>query len=475
MSSHRYWRLVELRAYRGSALELSALSLSNGSTPISSTPTANLAPDTGSLANLQDGSVATSAAWLRTYGLVLHWDLGSAATVDNIQLSSADDPAKFLLSASLQWSDDDSTWTAEATFPAIAWPGKRSTTDFQSSFTTSSRTLLHFDGANGAKTVDLQNVVFVGDAAINTTQKKFGTASLSMAGGGNTSGADGYVEVAGPVALGTGDYTIEGWFYRTGTPAVFGSLWDFRPVGVNGYFPLVYIVGGNEVGLYIDTAEKISTGLAMASSTWTHVALCRASGVTRLFVNGVRGGVELSDTNDYPPVNRFILGASGYSLRAGGFNGFIDEFRLVAKALYTSNFTPPSTPYSEVLVRQNAVNGKSERSGITPIYIGGENASPGLIKRSKVYRVLRNFLVERATGTVTGTTKEKHLPENTPLSRRVRLYRERDGAMIAETWSDPTTGTYTFTGVDTADRYTVLTYDYLHNYRAVAADNLPTT
>lgn len=74
-------------------------------------------------------------------------------------------------------------------------------------------------------------------------------------------------------------------------------------------------------------------------------------------------------------------------------------------------------------------------------------------------------------GRITGTVEEKATP-NLPLRRRVRLHRDVDGLCVRETWSDAATGAYEFTDIDPAYRYTAIAYDYAHNHRAVAADNL---
>lgn len=58
-----------------------------------------------------------------------------------------------------------------------------------------------------------------------------------------------------------------------------------------------------------------------------------------------------------------------------------------------------------------------------------------------------------------------------PLLRRVRLFRDRDGVCVGETWSD-SAGAYEFVWIDPAERYSVIAYDHEHNYRAVIADNL---
>jgi len=74
-------------------------------------------------------------------------------------------------------------------------------------------------------------------------------------------------------------------------------------------------------------------------------------------------------------------------------------------------------------------------------------------------------------GVVDGFTEVKGTP-NAPLSCRVRLVRERDGKVVREVFSHPTTGYYSFSGLPSLEIYTVLTYHPTHDYRAVVADNL---
>jgi hypothetical protein len=73
-------------------------------------------------------------------------------------------------------------------------------------------------------------------------------------------------------------------------------------------------------------------------------------------------------------------------------------------------------------------------------------------------------------GFIAGTVKVKLGLQNQPISRRVRLFRELDGLLIAEVWSHPTTGAYRFESLRTLDTYTVVSYDYKHDHRAVIAD-----
>ena len=75
-------------------------------------------------------------------------------------------------------------------------------------------------------------------------------------------------------------------------------------------------------------------------------------------------------------------------------------------------------------------------------------------------------------GVIVGLVELAANPENTKLKRKVRLHRDVDGMLVRETWSDAVTGAYAFAYIDPAYKYTAIAYDYEHNYRAEAADNL---
>jgi hypothetical protein len=72
---------------------------------------------------------------------------------------------------------------------------------------------------------------------------------------------------------------------------------------------------------------------------------------------------------------------------------------------------------------------------------------------------------------IDGTVKLKATPANTPLRRRVRLHNQRTGALVRETWSDSTTGTYSFAAIK-AGLYYVVSFDHTNTHAAVIADKL---
>ncbi len=132
-------------------------------------------------------------------------------------------------------------------------------------------------------------------------------------------------------------------------------------------------------------------------------------------------------------------------------------------ALYTANFTPPGALDTSAPTIVPALI----QSLIPLVQVG----APALTYRALQPAAKLNDVYDGGTGRVSGTTKVKGTPDYA-VHRKVRLHRELDGRLIREQWSDPTTGAYSFDNVDATIKYTVVTFDYLHNFRAVIADNL---
>lgn len=66
---------------------------------------------------------------------------------------------------------------------------------------------------------------------------------------------------------------------------------------------------------------------------------------------------------------------------------------------------------------------------------------------------------------ITGTTKITGTPEM-PVRRRVRLHEQATGRPVADTWSDATTGAYTFGNLG-AGTYYVTGFDHTGQYSGV--------
>lgn len=195
-------------------------------------------------------------------------------------------------------------------------------------------TVLNFDGTHGAtSTTDLGGLTwtFNGNAALSNVQVKQGTTSLALDGNGD------YLSASNAkLACGTGDFTVEGWFYRVGTGTQ--TLFDFRTSGAvsaTGWV-LYWYHTGNNLDMYSNVA-LLTNGPPLAQNTWTHVAVVRHNGFFCVYVNGVCERRFANTTNFTDAVCR--IGSAG----TDGFNGYVDRFRISRFARYALPF--PVAPF----------------------------------------------------------------------------------------------------------------------------------
>jgi len=196
-----------------------------------------------------------------------------------------------------------------------------------------------------------------GDAQLDTTIKKFGTASLQLDGTGD------YISYASQpdFAYGTNNFTIELWVYRT-VSGVTQVLFDQRTANPTNYAPVIFINTSNALQYNDGAASVIIGATTVPINSWSHVAVSRSGSSTRLFLNGVQQGSTYTDTRNYiaTPVT---IGARFNNIQ--NFNGYIDELRISkGVSRYTSNFTAPSTAFTSdsstiLLLHFNGANGST--------------------------------------------------------------------------------------------------------------------
>ena len=149
--------------------------------------------------------------------------------------------------------------------------------------------------------------------------------------------------------FGTGDFTWEGYFY--------GSDWTGGSSNDDQYVVNHEPTAGDDgSGLFVDGGQSyyysnkassrfIITGPILENERWYHIAAVRASGTLTMYVNGISvGSASYSDT--YSDAI-FTLGRNENNNK-NQFRGFISNFRVLNSALYTSNFTPPAAPLTNV-------------------------------------------------------------------------------------------------------------------------------
>ena len=190
-------------------------------------------------------------------------------------------------------------------------------------------------GERGGKTVTRYN-----NPVTDTAIKKFGTSSLQL------DGIEDYIGVTAnnDFGFGTGDYTVEGFFYFNSVAAV-TNLFDFRAGAGSDVAPLVYIDAGGQLRFYSYSADRI-TGATLTTGQWYHIAVSRSGTSTRLFLNGQSQGTPWTVSPvDYGTAKPLVIGARWDGNNP--FNGNIDEFRVTKGiARYTANFVAPLSEFT---------------------------------------------------------------------------------------------------------------------------------
>ena len=141
-----------------------------------------------------------------------------------------------------------------------------------------------------------------------------------------------------------GAFTIEGWIYlQTTNPA---TLFYAGNDAANGGYGFVYASGSINFA-WAGFNNNVGSA-AIAQNTWTHVAAVRSGSTITLYKDGINSGsATVANTltpNADPAIGQNTRGNLQYY-----WVGYISNFRLVkGTAVYTANFTPPTTPLTAI-------------------------------------------------------------------------------------------------------------------------------
>ena len=201
---------------------------------------------------------------------------------------------------------------------------------------TNTELLLNFQDSAIPDLSGLNNIDTVGNAKVaGTDPTKYGSNAMQFDGAGDYLTFD---HSLNEISFGTGDFTIEGWFYiQSGDE--YPYAFDFRNTGSQAapalYF---YNYGNGSIDYYVSGASRI-LGTSAGNDVWQHIAVCRSGTSTKMFVNGTQSGSTYTDSTNYSAYSGNI-GIKYDNVRP--FKGFIDDFRITkGYARYTSNFTAP--------------------------------------------------------------------------------------------------------------------------------------
>jgi len=207
--------------------------------------------------------------------------------------------------------------------------------------------LLHFDTnyTDSSQTAAVWSNSGSGQSISATS--KFGAGSLATLGSGG-------IYTQNPTVcepLGSGNWTIEGWFNKTAIGNDTNGLFMF--MSGSGQPITLYIENGilyAAVRFDASTRTTISHQTTIVAGEFTHYALVRNGATITLYLNGVAGTTTINSgaLSLYPtPFYTFISLAREveYSTTTH-LDGLHDEFRYRREAVYTTNFTPPTAPFT---------------------------------------------------------------------------------------------------------------------------------
>lgn len=206
-------------------------------------------------------------------------------------------------------------------------------------------TTFKMDGLNGAiaDLSGLSNIETAGTTRVNTSIKKYGTGSMYFDGSSWL-----YTPAKPENYFGTGNFTIEGWFYflNAATNVDNGMFGNY----LTGWGSSTIYLGkhttyGGKVALWV---ANYSTGGAMLAdpnlppaNSWVHYAVVRNGNTWTMYRDGTSVASQTYSGDPMTTKTEYVIGRADAT--AQYFYGYMDDFRITkGVARYTSNFTPPT-------------------------------------------------------------------------------------------------------------------------------------
>jgi hypothetical protein len=226
--------------------------------------------------------------------------------------------------------------TTAGSTSAASYP---STTNVNTSFAASNTSLLLNMTNAGIYDATTQNVVStVGNAQVSTAQKQWNPTSMAFDGTG-----DWLTALDNPqLQLGTGNFTIDGWFYLTTNGTAYGIV--SKGAASTGWS--VNVTSGNRIQFSYTASNLTGATTTLAQGSWYYFAVVRsgtATGNLKIYLNGnleVTSGGAVNDNFNQTDV--LYVGASRTGTTA--LNGYLQDIRIT-KAARTITPPPPAAPF----------------------------------------------------------------------------------------------------------------------------------
>ena len=171
---------------------------------------------------------------------------------------------------------------------------------------------------------------------VSPTQYKFGTQSSYYV-------LNGYQTVTSSTSLllGTGDFTIECWVYRS----VAGVLHSLLGKGSGSSTGWALQINSSNQLIWVSGTSSIKTSTTtIAATTWTYVAITRSGTTGYMFINGTIEGTGYTDSGNYNQTNNLYIGTDRSN--TNGLTGYLDDIRITKGVCrYTATFAAPTTAF----------------------------------------------------------------------------------------------------------------------------------
>jgi hypothetical protein len=237
--------------------------------------------------------------------------------------------------------------------------------------------LLHCDGTNGGTTftdssASAKTVVAQGNAQTTTAGPLFGSACALFDGAGDRLS----VSDSTDLDFAAGDFTVEFFVFVTSLST--SPTLIRKSVTSSGFYPFaIFASSSNTTARFYNTsnavlfAADLSSGAALSTGVWHHIAITRSGSTFRLFIDGI-----------IPPTAGTNTGTGSLNLNSAALsigseidgtlclNGKIDDIRITkGVARYTGNFIVPTAAYP------NALDSGSTAKTVLSLHLNGTNGA----------------------------------------------------------------------------------------------------
>lgn len=440
----RFWRLSGFML-GGADLELAEVALLNGTTRLdgAATLTASHAPIAGTLAALKDNNLGSSCRFsaqaVASAGFFLRWDMGSAVDVDGLRLAAGASAQRWPKSLSLAYWSDEWGWVYVAEATGLLFPGANTWAT---------------DAAAGVvptawNPADKGSGVVLSDGDLFASANHYVSAVRSLYGSSSKKfyweaselsqySMPGIATAAAPVEV----LTAEGAY-----PGANAQGW--------GYY-------SHSTGAIYHGGVEVLTGLpTIGTFSVLSFVLDMDLGTLRLWFDGVDAGVVASGLSG--GIYAFF-GSGASAVATCRMNFGATPFVYAPPA----GFQPGLGPTRLLFPIQGAQQVRPARFAAA---LAGSAPVPAFSTEGALRAQMARDVEFGGQARIWGTTKIKGTP-NVPTKARVVLQHQRSKLPVRETWSDPVTGAFEFSGLDASQQFLTLAEDVAGNFRPVAASRL---